>query len=85
MKKENLTYPNLIRGGGGGGVIIECIFFLMGGGPINFWQGGGGGLKVGAYKMDFKVYISKVEELLCVTPRNLYLIILMRAPFFCTP
>ena len=84
MKKENLTYPNLIRGGGGG-VIMECIFCLMVDGPIHFWQGRGGGLKVGAYKMDFKVYISKVEELLCVTPRNLYLIILMRAPFFSTP
>ena len=43
---------------------------------------GGWGLKVGAYKMDFKVYILKVEELSCVTPRNLRLIILMRAPFF---
>ena len=66
-------------------MIIEFIFFLLVVGPIHFWQGRGGGLKVGAYKMDFKVYISKVEELLCVTPRNLYLIILMQAPFFCTP
>ena len=75
MKKENLTYPK-------GGFIMECIFCLLVDGPIHFWQGRGGGLKVGAYKMDFKVYISKVEELSCVTPRNLYLIILMRAPFF---
>ena len=78
MKKENLTYPNLIRGG----LIMECIFCLLVDGPIHFWQGRGGGLKVGAYKMDFKVYISKVEELSCVTPRKLYLIILLRAPFF---
>ena len=49
---------------------MERIFCLMVDGPIHFWQGRGGGLKVGAYKMDFKVYISKVEELLCVTPRN---------------
>ena len=47
------------------GLTMECIYLfvficLQVDGPINFWQGGrrGGGLQIGAYKLDFKVYMS---------------------------
>ena len=38
-----------------GGAYNRMYFCLLVDGPIHFWQGGGKrGLKVGAYKMDFK-------------------------------
>ena len=73
-----------VLGGHINGGVYNRMYFLFTGrwiGLYIFSRGGGWGLKVGAYKMDFKVYILKVEELSCVTPRNLCLIILMRATF----